>query len=43
MNYSLGCAFSLGEIIYNFPYKKLKITCKECAAIVNDNHRDKIV
>lgn len=43
MNYALGCAFSLGEMLINFPYKKLQITCKDCKAITGDNHRDLLV
>ena len=43
MNYSLGCAFTLGEMLINFPYKKLQITCKDCKAITGDNHRDLLV
>ena len=41
--YALGCAFSLKNILDNFPYKRLKITCKQCKAITGDNHRDKLV
>lgn len=43
MNYSLGCAFTLGEMLINFPYKKVQITCKDCKAITGDNHRDLLV
>lgn len=43
MNYSLGCAFNLEEMLINFPYKKLQITCKDCKAIIGDNHRDFLV
>lgn len=43
MNYALGCAFTLGEMLINFPYKKLQITCKDCKAITGDNHRDLLV
>ena len=41
--YALGCAFNLEDILGNFPYKKLKITCKECENITGDNHRSSIV
>lgn len=41
--YALGCAFNLEDVLGNFPYKKLKITCKECANITGDNHRSSIV
>lgn len=43
MNYALGCAFSLDDVIMNFPYKKLKITCKECEQINNNNHRNILI
>ena len=43
MKYALGCAFTLGEMLINFPYKKLQITCKDCKAITGDNHRDLLV
>lgn len=43
MNYALGCAFSQDELFENFPYKKLKISCKECEKIIGDSHRDKLV
>lgn len=43
MNYALGCAFSQNEIFENFPYKKLKINCKQCQEIIGDPHRDKLV
>ena len=41
--YALGCAFSLKNLFDNFPYKQLKINCKQCKAIIGDNHRDKLV
>ena len=43
MNYALGCAFSQDELFENFPYKKLKISCKECKKITGDLHRDTLV
>lgn len=43
MNYALGCSFSQSELFENFPYKKLKINCKECERITGDPHRDKLV
>ena len=43
MKYALGCAFNLEEMLINFPYKKLHITCKDCKAITGDNHRDLLV
>lgn len=41
--YALGCAFSIDEILENFPYKKLKINCSECYKIIKDSHRNKLV
>lgn len=43
MNYAIGCAFNLDEMLMNFPYKKLKITCKECDEIIGNNHRNILV
>lgn len=43
MNYALGCAFSYDELFDNFPYKKLKITCKQCEKINGNPHRDRLV
>lgn len=43
MNYSLGCAFSTDDLFMNFPFQKLKITCKECYSIIGNNHRDILV
>lgn len=43
MNYALGCAFSQSELFENFPYQKLKISCKECENLTGDPHRDKLV
>lgn len=39
MNYALGCAFNLQELIINFPYKKLKFNSKDCEDITGDHHR----
>lgn len=41
--YALGCAFSMDNLFDNFPYKKLKITCKQCEAITGNQHRDILV
>ena len=38
-----GAAFNLDEILMNFPYNKLSITCKECQDITGDLHRDILV
>jgi hypothetical protein len=43
MMWSTGCAFSLDEVFENFPYKKLKITGKECQAINNNSHKKPLV
>lgn len=40
MNYAIGCAFTQKEMFENFPYKKLKITCKQCEKAIGDPHRD---
>lgn len=41
--YSTGCAFNLSEMLINFPFKKLKITCEECKRINGDPHKDALV
>ena len=41
--YALGCAFNTRNLLDNFPYKKLHITCKKCKSITGDNHRNLIV
>ena len=43
IKYSLGCAFNLNEMLINFPYKKLQITCKDCKDIIGNNHRDLLI
>lgn len=43
MNYSLGYAFNLEEIMELFPLEKLKLTCDECEKIIGDRHRRKLV
>ena len=40
--YSLGCAFTVSDLLYNFNYKRLKINCKQCKEIIGDQHRDKL-
>lgn len=42
-NYALGCAFTLDQILMNFPYNKLSLTCQECKNIIGDNHRQVLV
>lgn len=39
MFYSIGCAFNLSDLFYNFNCKRLKITCEECFKINKDPHR----
>lgn len=41
--YALGCAFNTRNLLDNFPYKKLRISCKQCRDITGDNHRNLIV
>jgi hypothetical protein len=43
MWYSTGCAFNLSDMIMNFPFSKLTITCRECYEITGDEHRDVLV
>lgn len=40
--YSLGCAFTVPEILYNFNYKRLQLSCEQCKKITGDSHRDKL-
>lgn len=42
-HYALGCAFNIHDLFYNFPYKKLKLSCKDCINIIGDPHRDLLV
>lgn len=41
--YALGCAFTVNDLFYNFPYKKLKFNCQDCFNIIGNNHRDILV
>lgn len=41
--YSLGCAFTVKDILDNFPYKKLQFNCNLCKKITGDNHRNILV
>lgn len=43
MNFAIGCAFSVNELLINFPSKRLKITCKECQDITGDIHRQVLI
>lgn len=38
-----GAAFNLDEMLMNFPYKKLSITCEKCRKITGNLHRDILV
>ena len=38
-----GAAFNIDEILMNFPYKKLSITCQKCKEITGDPHRNILV
>lgn len=40
MNYAVGSSFNLDDMMMNFPYKKLKVTCKECMEMIGNEHRD---
>ena len=40
---AIGAAFNIDEMMMNFPYKKLSITCNECKQINGDFHRDILV
>lgn len=37
--YALGCAFNINDLFFNFPYKKLKLNCRDCLRITGDAHR----
>lgn len=43
MNYALGYAFTIKDILYNFPLDKLQFNCKDSFNIIHDNHRIKLV
>lgn len=43
MRYALGCSFNISDLFFNFPYKKLKLTCKDCLKIIGDAHRSILV
>ena len=38
-----GAAFNIDEILMNFPYKKLSITCQKCKEITGNPHRNILV
>lgn len=41
--YALGCAFTTKNILANFPYDKLSVTCDLCKKVTGDNHRNILV
>ena len=41
--YALGCAFNINDLFFNFPYKKLKLNCRDCLEITGDAHRSLLV
>ncbi len=43
MNFSIGCAFTVEDMLMNFPYKKLQMTCEDSYNITNDYHRSVLV
>lgn len=43
MRYALGCSFNTNDLFFNFPYKKLKLNCKDCLKIIGDAHRSILV
>lgn len=43
MRYALGCSFNTNNLFFNFPYKKLKLNCKDCLKIIGDAHRSILV
>lgn len=38
-NYATGCAFNLDEMLMNFPYDKINLTCEDCQRINGDPHK----
>ena len=40
MNFALGCAFTIKDIYVGFPFKKLKVTCKQCQTLYKDPHKN---
>jgi hypothetical protein len=43
MSYSTGCAFNLDDMIMNLPFRKLTFTGEDCANVIKDNHRHRLV
>ena len=41
--YALGCSFNISDLFFNFPYKKLKLNCRDCLEITGDAHRSLLV
>ena len=42
MRFALGHSFNLEDLFYNFPLKKLKLTCAECYELIGELHRNKL-
>ena len=40
---ALGCSFNISDLFFNFPYKKLKLNCRDCLEITGDAHRSLLV
>ncbi len=43
MNFAVGAAFNVKHLFENFNFKKLKMNCKFCKRVNNDNHRQALV
>lgn len=41
--FATGCAFNIHELMLNLKKNKLKMTCKLCKRINNDEHKDKLI
>lgn len=41
--YALGCAFTVRDMLSNFPYEHLQTNCSLCFSIIGDNHRNILV
>lgn len=39
---AIGYAFNSSHLFINFPFKKLKINCKQCEELIGDKHRNKL-
>lgn len=43
MNYAVGCAFNLDEMLINLDKKKLKMNCKLCEKVNNNKSKDLLI